>query len=262
MSLLVVSCDDTTESVTNPGTFTMPEEIKISFTDTNMNPEVLEGDTTTFRVGMNQAIDGEVDVNISITSSDGGVEATYPTTVTLEEGQAAKYFDVTPTDDATDESEVYTVTIESVNVRYNDGSTVYYVYNGDYMRSITVKDIPQPIVTTVGDVTVTLTWADASRDMDLWLVMGNQDLAGTVIDNSLGYTTTEVADFPGALADGEHSVYINQFAFTASVDYTMTFDFPDGQQKVFNSTVTQDSFVFVISKSTVGAVVTYNITEL
>lgn len=263
MSLLVVSCDDNTDSVTNPGTFTLPEEVKVSFTDTNPNPEVTEGDMTSFRIGMNQAINGEVTVSLSITSSDGGVEATYPTSVTLENGEAAKYFDITPTDDGIAESgEVYTVTITGVDVEFEDGSTQYYVYNGDYSRTITVKDIPVPIVTTVGDVDVVLTWADASRDMDLFLVTGDQDLFGTIVDSSLGFTTTEATVFPGAAPDGIYSVYINQYGFTADVDYTMTFTFPDGQQRIVNSTISADGFVFTFTKSTAGADVTYNITEL
>ncbi len=263
MSLLVVSCDDNTDSVTNPGTFTLPEEVKVSFTDTNPNPEVTEGDATTFRLGMNQAINGEVTISLSITSSDGAVEATYPTSVTLENGEAAKYFDISPTDDGIAESgEVYTVTITGVDVQFADGSTEYYVYNGDYSRTITVKDIPVPIVTTAGDVDVVLTWGDASRDMDLFLVTGDQDLFGTIVDSSLGFTTTEATVFPGAAPDGVYSVYINQYGFTADVDYTMTFTFPDGQQRIVNSTISADGFVFVFTKSTSGTDVTYNITEL
>jgi len=263
MSLLVVSCDDTTDSVTNPGTFTLPEEVKVSFTDTNPNPEVTEGDMTSFRLGMNQAINGEVVISLSVTSSDGGVEATYPATVTLENGEAAKYIDFAITDDGISESgEVYTVTITGVDVQFADGSTQYYVYNGDYSRTITVKDIPVPIVTIAGDVDVVLTWADASRDMDLFLVTGDQDLFGTVVDSSLGFTTTEATVFPGAAPDGVYSVYINQYAFTAVVDYTMTFTFPDGQERIVNSTISADGFVFTFTKSTTGADVTYNITEL
>ncbi len=263
MSLLVVSCDDDTDSVTNPGTFTLPEEVKVSFTDTNPNPEVTEGDMTSFRIGMNQAINGRVVISLSVTSSDGAVEATYPTSVTLENGEAAKYIDFAITDDGIAESgEVYTVMITGVDVQFADGSTQYYVYNGDYSRTITVKDIPVPIVTIAGDVDVVLTWADASRDMDLFLVTGDQDLGGTVIDASLGFTTTEATVFPGAQPDGVYSVYINQYAFTAVVDYTMTFRFPDGQERIINSTITQDGFVFTFTKSTSGADVTYNITEL
>lgn len=262
ISLFISSCEENTDSVTNPGTLTLPTEVKISFTDANPNPEVTEGDTTSFRIGMNQAINGRVVISLNVTSSDGVVEATFPTSITLENGQAATYFDFSPDDDGEIESgEAYTITIADVDVQFEDPNTPYYLYNGDYTRTITVRDIPTPIVTTVGDVAAILTWSEP-RDLDLWLITGNQDFGGTVIDNSLSISQIETAYFPTTLPDGEHSVYINQYGFTAPVNYTMTFVFPDGQQRAYNSIVTQDSFVFVISKSSSGTNVTYNITEL
>ena len=115
---------------------------------------------------------------------------------------------------------------------------------------------------TVGDVGITLTWGDASRDMDLFLVTGDQSLTGTVLDFSWGTTTTEAVALSSSVPDGVYSLYIDQYQFTADVDYTMTFDYPDGQQQVMGGTSTDDGFVFTITKTTSGAVVTYLVNQI
>ena len=261
---MVVSCgQDEVDSVTNFGEFTGLEQVKVRFNDDNTNPVLFEGETTSFRLGMPAAVDGKVTVEMEVTSTDGSVEAVFVNPVVFERGQSEIVYDFTPTDDGIDESgEVYTLTIKDITVELANGSTEFFTFAGDNTRTITIKDVPTPVVTTPGDVQVVLTWGEASRDMDLFLVTGDQNLSGTVIDSSLGFTTTESTTLPGSQADGIISVYINQWAFTADVDYTMTFTFPDGQQKVYDSTVTQDSFVFTMDKTTSGSDVTYNITEL
>ena len=265
LSLLVVSCEDNTDSITNPGALTtVPQEVKVGFIDDNTSAELEEGQTTSYKVGMPVAIDGTVIISINVSSSDGEVEAVFPTSITLEEGQSAKYFDVIPKDDGVSESETYTVEITDVQVSFNT-ATEFFLHNGDVSRTIVVKDIPippTPIDTTVGDVGITLTWGDASRDMDLYLVVGDQDLGGTIVDYSEGITTTEQVTMLSTTLDGTYSVYINQFAFTADVDYIMTFDYPDAQQQVMSGTATQDGFVFTFTKTTSGAVVTYLVNQL
>lgn len=265
MSLLVVSCEDNTESITNPGSFTMPEEVKVSFTDTNPNPEVTEGETTSFRIGMNQAITGKVVVSLEVTSTDGGVEATYPTTVTLEDGESAKYFDFTPTDDGNVESEVYTITITGVDVQFADGSTKYFVYNGEYTRTVTVKDVPTPIVTIVGDLTFNFTWAGAANDLDCRIL----DWPATTIFDT-GYSTTpgESVTLDAATPDGDYVLTIRPWTVAdASIAYNIDIVVPTETRSYTGTFLnlaggwTMEFVVLQVNKSTSGGVVTYTVTQ-
>ncbi|MDA9339714.1 hypothetical protein N9Q68_01950, partial [Polaribacter sp.] len=89
-SLLAVSCEDNTDSITNPGELSpLPQEVKVSFTDDNATSSPYEGETITYRLEMPFAITGTVDVTIAVTSSDGTVEADYPTSFTFVDGQSA-----------------------------------------------------------------------------------------------------------------------------------------------------------------------------
>ncbi|MFY0604521.1 MAG: hypothetical protein JXQ93_11255 [Flavobacteriaceae bacterium] len=265
LSLFVVSCEDNTESITNPGSFTMPEEVKVSFTDTNMNPQVTEGDATTFRIGMNQAINGTVSVSLSVTSSDGSVEATYPAPVVLEDGQSAVYFDFIPTDDGMVEAETYTITIDGIDVQFEDGSTVYYAYNGDNSRTVRVKDIPTPIVTTVGDLTFNFTWAGAGNDLDCRIL----DFPPTTIFDT-GYSTTpgESVTLDAATPDGDYILTIRPWTVVdASIDYNIDIVVPtetrpySGNFMNLTGGWTMEFIVLQVNKATVGSVVTYTVTH-
>lgn len=269
MSLLVVSCEDNTGSVTNPGTFSLPEEVKVSFTDTNPNPEVIEGASTTFRLGMNQAISGKVIVSLSVTSSDGGVEATYPSTVTLEDGQSAKYFDFSPDADGNAEScEKYTISITAVDVQFSNGNSDYFVYNGDYTRTVSVKDSPTPLVTTAGDLTFNFTWSgpNGGNDLDCRIL----DWPPTTIFDT-GYSTTpgESVTLGAATADGSYVLTIRPWTVNdTAIDYNIEIVTPTETRTLCGTFTnltggwTMEFVAVQVDKVTNGADVTYTITQM
>lgn len=264
LSLVVISCgQDEVDSVTNFGELGEIEQVKVRFNDDNTNPTIIEGITSTsFRLGMPSAVDGTVTVEMEVTSNDDGVEATFMDTVVIERGQNEIIYDFASINEGVEEfDEVYTLSIKGIKVDFVNGNTEYFTYSGEN-NSRTINVVEPTITTTVGDVETVLTWTNVSRNMDLFLVTGNQDFGGTVIDSSLGSRATEAVTMPGSATDGVYSIYINQWAFTANVDYTMTFKFPDGQEKVYSSTVTRDSFVFTQQKITIGSTVYYVINEL
>jgi len=258
-----ISCgEDDVDSITNDGTFSATTEINVGFTDMHNGSEIFEGDMLTFTIGTTtvNALPADMVVELSMTSTDGTVdEVNFPATVTIPAGATSVDVPVTFADEGTNgDTESYTM--EIVNATMQSNSQEYYVTPSAVSSSIRV--LSPPITTIAGDVVIRMTWVDGSRDLDLFLVTGDQDLGGTVIDDSQGVTTTEAVVFPGASADGIYSVFINQFAFTADVEYTMTFEFPDGQQIAFTRIVSQDSFVFTIDKATNGADVVYTIVEI
>ncbi|QMU66347.1 MAG: hypothetical protein GKR88_20020 [Flavobacteriaceae bacterium] len=264
LSLLVVSCEDDTKSVTNPGTFTLPQEIKVTFTDTNINPQVTEGDSISFRLGMNRAINGRVVVSLNVTSSDGFVEANYPSTVTLEDGQSARYFSITPTDDGTVEAEVYTVSISSINVQFTDGSTRYFAYNENSTRTIRVRDIPSPIVTTVGDITFNFTWSGSS-DLDCRIL----DFPPTTIFDT-GYSTTpgESVTLASVTPDGDYVFTVRPWAVSdASITYGIDLVTPTETRPYAGTFMnltggwTMEFIVLQVNKTTSGTTVTYTVTQ-
>lgn len=265
LSLLVVSCEDNTDSITNPGTLaTVPKEIKVGFTDDNTTAELQEGETTSFRIGMPAAIDGTVTVSISVSSSDGEVEAVFPTSITLEEGQSAVLFDVTPKDDAVSENETYTVEITDVQVNFNS-DTEFFIHNGDISRTIAVKDIPTPIVTTVGDLTFNFTWAGAGNDLDcrLW------DWPPTTeYDTGYSITPGESVTLPAGVPDGDYIFTVRPWTVVdTSIDYAIDVVAPtetrtySGNFMNLTGNWTMEFIVLEINKTTSGTTVTYFITQ-
>ena len=257
-SLLAVSCEDNTDSITNPGALSpLPQEVKVSFTDDNATSSPYEGETMTYRLEMPFAITGTVDVTLAVTSSDGTVEADYPTSITFVDGQSAVYFDVTPADDGVSEDEIYTIAITGVSFS-NDN---YFAWTGESLRTIEVKDMPHP---SEGPVEITLNWTDTSRDMDLYLIEGNQVLGGTLLDYSF-YDFPESVTLSDGTPDATYSIYIDQYVFTVPVDFTMTFDYPEPAlaSEVFTGTVSSSGFVFTFTKTTsINGVVSYSVTQL
>lgn len=255
-----VSCEnDGFEPV--EATLTSTTQIKVGFSDTNNAQTVVEGDMLTYTVMLSNAATQDITVEFAVSSSDGSSngEVSFTNPLVIPAGATSVDVPVTFNDDGVvDTAETYTISISNITPVLNNA----YILTGNSTRTATVEQAPTVVTTTAGDVDITLTWSEASRDMDLYLVTGDQDLNGTIVDRSLGFTTTEKVTFPSAQTDGIYSVYINQYAFTADVDYTMTFDFPGGQQEVFSSTVTMDSFVFTIEKVTNGSDVTYTIKQL
>ena len=266
LSLLVVSCEDNTESVTNPGEFSGEsiKEIKVSFTDTNMSPTLTEGETTSFRVEMPQVVNGEVEISLEVTSSDGNAEATFPSKITFANGERAKYFDVTPTDDGMVESETFTVKITNVEVDLNTNEQ-FFVHTGDDTRTITVKDVPTPIVTTVGDFTFNFSWT-GTNDLDCRLL----DSPPTTIFDT-GYSTTpgESVTLSAAVPDGDYLFTVRPWTVNdASIDYTIDAVAPtetrsySGNFMNLTGNWTMEFIVLEINKSTNGAVVTYMVNQL
>lgn len=261
---LFFSCgEDDVDSITNDGVFTETQHIFVGFTDTNTNAVVQEnGGTVTYTVSMNEAINSDATVILQMESSDDSVEATFESNVTIPAGQTSTDITVTFNDDGNEDDglEVYTLTI--VDVQYTSTNTVYMTLNNAATsRSVDVLDLFE---TTVGDVTITFTWTNSSRDMDLFLVEGFQDLSGTIIDSSTGTTTTEIVIFPStAPENADFSVFTQEWpAFSGGpVDYTITLDFPDGQQRVYDGTITQNSWILGLNKITIGSTVAYSISQ-
>ena len=266
LSLLVVSCEDNTDSVTNPGEFTNGsiKEIKVSFTDTNLSASLTEGETTTYKLGMPDRVDGEVKVTLNITSTDGSAEATYPSTITFANGESAKFFDVSPTDDGIVESETYTIEITKVEVDLNTNDQ-YFVHTGNSTRTLAVKDVPTPIVTTAGDFTFNFTWS-GTNDLDCRLL----DFPPTTIFDT-GYSTTpgETVVLSSAVADGDYVFTVRPWTVNdTSIDYNIEAVAPtetrnySGNFMNLTGSWSMEFIVLEINKSTNGAVVTYMINQL
>ena len=261
-SLLAVSCEDNTDSVTNPGELSpLPQEVKVSFTDDNATSSPYEGETMTYRLEMPFAITGTVDVEISVTSSDGTVEADYPSSITFVDGQSAVFFDVTPTDDGVTEDEVYTIAITDVSFS-NDN---YFAWTGENSRVMGVRDIPTPIVTTAGDFTFNFTWS------------GSSDLDCRLVDNppafqyDTGYSTSpgETVTLVDGVPDGDYLFRVRPWIVSdSSIDYAIEVVAPTETRNytgTFLDLVGGWSMEFVvleINKATTGATVTYTLNQL
>ena len=103
-----------------------------------------------------------------------------------------------------------------------------------------------------GSVEITVTWSDSSKDLDIFLIEGNQDLGGALLDDSQGVTTTEQVVL-SADEEGVFSLYMYEWNFDYPVDYEINYVFEDGQVLSFDSNITSDSFQFTMSKSNDGA---------
>ena len=268
LSLLVVSCEDNTESVTNPGEFSGDgiTEVKVGFTDNNLSTELTEGEKVTYSVGMPIKIKGDVKVSINITSTDGDAEATYPSSVTIVEGVKTAYFDVIPKDDGVVETESFKVEITNVEVSLNNSQENYFVHLGDNSRTISVKDIPTPIVTTAGDFVFNFTWSGATNDLDCRLVNNPPTL-----QYDTGYSTTpgETVTLVDAVPDGDYLFRVRPWTVNdTSIDYNIEIVAPtesrDYSGNFMNLTGgwSMEFVVLEINKSTNGAVVTYTINQL
>ena len=217
LSLLVVSCEDNTESVTNPGEYNGSSltEVKVSFIDDATEKVVVEGAVTSLKIGMPNIVNGEVKITINVKSSDGEAEVNYPSTITLLEGQVATYFDVTPTDDGVAETEVFTVEITNVEVNLNTNQE-YFVHIGDSSRTLNI--IEPTITTTAGDLTFDFNWSGVN-DLDIRLY----NSSGNLIDQGIVWSTAsgESVDLAGATPDGDYVMEVWPWTVNdASIDYT------------------------------------------
>ena len=268
---LLISCgQDEVDSVTNPGVFTPTSEVNIGFTDANLDLVVLENDTDpaaapiTFTIGTgSNPLDIPMTLTLGVSSSDGSPEAvSYPETVTIPAGENSVEIQIDFSDDGVTEGflpEIYTFEILDVDF---GGSDSYYLAPGELTRSITVIDSEPDVLTSAGPVEITITWSDFSIDLDVLLVTGDQDLSGTVIDSSLGYTTTESVTLPSS-EDGLFSLYMREFYSNYPTEFDVSFTFPDGTVKTFlGAKIQATTFTFTMLKAPLGSQVGYTLTQL
>ena len=267
IGVVFTSCEDD-DTVANESLVNSPTQVKIEFTDQNNDITITEGDSVDLTASLSQSLTYDAIMTIDIVSSDGSLstsgvsEVAFTATATLPAGQTTATFSLTFTDDEiTDTTETYTVSIvdfESVDGTY---PTTSFLIGGDISRTINVENGLVQVVTVAGDVNIALTWA-SGQDMDLRLFEKNQSTANQ-IDGSFSVSSVETVTLTSAQPDGDYTVWIEEwFGLSAPVDYTLTLDFPGGEQSVFNGTVTADGFYLIINKSTNGADVTYTLTQL
>lgn len=262
---LLISCgQDDVDSINNPGELTPTSEINLGFIDSNDNQLVLESgaDPITFTIGLStNPLDVDIEVTLEMSSSDGTIDgATFPSSVTIPAGDTFVDFQVSFEDDGVDEGfGLETFVLKIVNADFQDSNN-YYLTPGEVTRNVDVADAAPSILAPAGDVEIRLTFS-GSYDLDLFLVTGNQDLGGNIVDSSQGVTSTEIVVLPAA-ETGTFSLYMYEYYFDYPVDYSMTFTFPGGQVETYLGTITQDSWQFTFIKEPFGTQYGYQITQL
>ena len=186
---LIMGCgEDDVDSITNDGTYSPTSEISIGFTDINDEQIVTEdGGTISFTISSSLNLNTDIEVALGVTASSGSTQSiTFPATVTIPAGSVNAQVDVAFADDGLDEGfESELVTLDILSADFGE-SSAYYLTTADSKRNIFVIDSAPSIVTTPGDITITVSWADPFKDLDVFLVTGDQDLSGNVIDSSQG----------------------------------------------------------------------------
>ena len=100
------------------------------------------------------------------------------------------------------------------------------------------------------------------KDLDIFLITGDQDLGGTQLDDSQGVTTTEQMTLP-ADEEGVFSVYMYEWNFDYPAEYDISFTFPGGRVETFlGAKIESDSFQFTMIKASLGSQFGYRITQL
>ena len=95
-----------------------------------------------------------------------------------------------------------------------------------------------------------------------FLVAGDQDLSGTVLDSSQGVTTTESVTLPSS-EDGVFSLYMGEYYSDYPGEYDVSFTFPDGTVETFlGAKIQAESFTFTMLKAPIGSQVGYTLTQL
>lgn len=265
--MLLVSCgQDDVDSVTNPGELTPTSEVNVGFVDSNYESLVIEsgGPALDFTIGTNvNPLGLDISVTFGMSSSDGSPEGVaYPQTVVIPADESSVDIQISFSNDDVAEgfiAEVYT--FEILNIEYA-GSYDYYLTPGELSREISVIDSEPDFTTPPGPVEIRVTWDDFFKDLDIFLITGDQDLQGTILDDSQGITSTEIVTLP-TTEEGVFSLYMYEWNFDYPADYDVTFTFPGGRVETFeDATITQDSFQFTLTKANFGAQVGYRITQL
>jgi hypothetical protein len=202
-------------------------------------------------------------LTLGVSSSDGSPEAvSYPETVTIPAGENSVEIQIDFSDDGVTEGfipEIYTFEILDADF---GGSDLYYLAPGELTRNISVIDSDPDVLTSAGPVEITVTWADSSKDFDIFLLAGDQDLSGTSIDLSNGVTTTESVTLPSS-EEGVFSIYMYEYYFDYPGEYDISFTFPDGKVETFlGAKIQADSFTFTMLKAPIGSQVGYTLTQL
>ncbi|CAM1360206.1 hypothetical protein [Tenacibaculum xiamenense] len=272
-SLGFIACtNETTDPVI--GTPVATSQVEIGFSDSNNNANILEdGGQTSVSVGLTKSLPFDVMVELEITSSDGSLEddagqaeLNYDQMITISAGSTSANANISFVDDGkSDGAETYTVKIKNATTSVT--STEYFITASSdktqQSRTLNVYDqLPDVVDTTEGSVKIDLMWSESSRDMDFYILNAPEPLVSNIVDRSEGFTTTESVDLPATADDITYYLFINQYLFTADVEYTIDFTFPDGQTMNYTGTVTQDSNVMSLAKVTDGDTVTYTITKL
>ena len=237
--IFMVSCDDSDDIVdvfTNTTT-TADSTVFIETDDASEMELTVVGpnEITSIIVGVNNALDTDTTVSFSV-SKDGGV-AVLDSDYSISDA-------IILANDTTGTGSITFLTEGKFEVvaSSSSNSSLLVVQN----KAIFLVPSPTP-------VTVTLTWADAGFDMDIEFDVMTETWAwsGTTLTGSYGFTNTETMS--ASLINGNFAVYINQFFFTADVDYTMEIETANGTE-IFTGTVTEDSWVlwFTLDRDTDG----------
>lgn len=252
-----------------------PEQVEISFSDTNKNVMALEaGGTANYEISLSKALPLEASVTFKITSSDGSIESNGAQEVSYSEvmfaaGETSKELVLTFADDAKEDArEVYTVAIENLTFTESQNSNFILLTNDVENQSRTVKvyDSLKTVVTTAGDATVTLSWRDAATDLDF----GMFNSAGSSIDFGSAFNTTpETLTLLEAEPDDifTFTIYVWS-AGSSAIEYNLEFVSPTETVDFTSNLVNASGFYGTIEdtlevlKTTNGSEVTYVIGKI
>jgi hypothetical protein len=238
--IFMVSCDDSDDIVdvfTNTTT-TAENTVFIETDDTSAMELTVVGpnEATSIIVGVNNALDTDTTVSFSV-SKDGGA-AVLGTDYSIS--------------DATIFADAMTGTGSITFL--TDGKFEVMAASSSNASLVVVQNKAIFLVPSPTPVTVTLTWADAGYDLDIEFDVMTEtwNWSGTTLTGSYGYTNSE--SMTASLINGNFAIWINEWAFTGDVDYTMEVETVNGTE-TFTGTVTQDSWVlwFTLDRDIEGA---------
>lgn len=263
---LFIACgEDDVDSITNDGTYSPTSEISIGFSDSNDGLLLLEAGgtadyTITHSIG---ALPDDMVISLSMSSSDGSVEATFPATVTIPAGQTSVTFTCTLNDDGVaGDMETYVLSIADAVI---EGDTSqYYVTTADGERTMDIVDsLPVIVTTTPSDVDFNFIWTGTS-DLDIRI----RDAALNTIDTGYSVTPGETVTLGQADPDGTYTLSIRPWTVAdPTSEWEVDFVYPTGNE-IFRGIVTlgggswsEEFTILEIEKVTSGGTVTYTFTE-
>lgn len=200
-------------------------------------------------------INSEQTIEVGINNSQTG-DLTVSFNVTKDGAAAVEGVDYDLDDSVIESGEYFG---SSIVTFYTEGRYEVTVNSAGTLKVVGNKAIflvPEPV-----PVTFTLKWDDNFYDYDMYLVTGNQDFGGDILEASFGTTTTET--FNANPSIGFSSIYIDDYwNDNASIPCVLTIDV-DGDEQVFNITMDMDKWVLLI-ETTVDSEgnILYDLTEL